>query len=132
MLAEMDQLGTFNWVHVMEWQIEVGLLRGVRFNDRTGMIAFEEPLLAPHEAMIYQFTMSFAKQFDTPWDGTPKNSVFDGLGYTTSGGKYWNAREIDHLQQHRPHQHIVNYSTTTRPEDFRLYERVTYMLFYLI
>jgi hypothetical protein len=41
---------------------------------------------------------------------------------TTAGGKYWNAGEIDHLRQPNHHHHFRNCSTTTRPEDFKLYK----------
>jgi hypothetical protein len=42
MKALKDMHGSFNWEDVLRWQDDVGLRRGVLYNDETGTVEFLE------------------------------------------------------------------------------------------
>jgi hypothetical protein len=69
----------FDWEDVIAWQEEVGLKKGVIYEE-TGDISFDEWPSAPHEPLILEFTKMFHQQFDTPWMNSPLYPIFEGEG----------------------------------------------------
>jgi len=49
--------GQFDWEDVITWQQEVGLKKGIIYEE-TGDISFDEWPTAPHEPLILEFTKS--------------------------------------------------------------------------
>jgi hypothetical protein len=70
----------YDWQDVITWQDEVGLKRGIMFDDETGEITFDEWPTAPHETLIVEFTKMFHRQFDSPWENSPLYPIFEGEG----------------------------------------------------
>jgi len=71
--------GQFDWEDVIAWQQEVGLKKGIIFEE-AGDISFDEWPTAPHEPLILEFTKMFLQQFDTPWINSPLYPIFEGEG----------------------------------------------------
>jgi len=75
-----DLRGQYDWQDVITWQDEVGFRRGIIFDDETGEITFDEWPTAPHETLIVEFTKMFLRQFDSPWENSPRYPIFEGEG----------------------------------------------------
>lgn len=72
--------GTYDWLDIIQWQDEVGLRRGVIFDEDTGAVEFERWPLEVHEAVITEFNELFITQLRTPWANTPLHPIFEGIG----------------------------------------------------
>jgi len=71
--------GQFDWEDVITRQQEVGLKKGIIYEE-TGDMSFDEWPTAPHEPLILEFTKMFLQQFDTPWVNSPLYPIFEGEG----------------------------------------------------
>jgi hypothetical protein len=63
-MARLAQLrGSYNWPDIIRWQDEVGLRRGVVYDDEDDTVTFQDfwPL-EPHEAIIGEFNFMFLNQ----------------------------------------------------------------------
>jgi hypothetical protein len=81
-MARLAQLrGSYNWPDIIRWQDEVGLRRGVVYDDKDDAVIFQDfwPL-EPHEAIIGEFIFMFLNQLRAPWAGTQFDPVFEGVG----------------------------------------------------
>jgi hypothetical protein len=81
--------GMFDWTDILRWCEEVGLSKGVVYNDNTGTIEFWEVPLEPHQALIARFHDDFTTQMRTPWVGTPFDPVFKALLGTSKASQYF-------------------------------------------
>jgi hypothetical protein len=67
----------FTWYDIISWRDEVGLRRGVVYDD--GAVTFIEWPQPPHERIIGEITKMFLTQMIIPWDNTADGPTF----YTT-------------------------------------------------
>jgi hypothetical protein len=58
-----------NFEDVIKWRDEVGVKKGMVFED--GKVMFNEWLVPPHEHIGSEINTQFIKQFSAPFSGTP-------------------------------------------------------------
>lgn len=69
----------FGWLDLIKWRDEVGVLRGIVYED-DGTVTFDEWTQPPHDQVIGEFSRMFLRQLVEPWENAPVDPTFETTG----------------------------------------------------
>ena len=78
----MDLKESYTWRDIIEWSDQMGIKRGIIFDEDCSII-FEEWPDVPHDQIIGQFSVMFTSQFVSPYQNQAAiDTVFEVDGTT--------------------------------------------------